>query len=74
MLAIFEIRPIDFDQGFTISRKGLPQISVRRLRLIDAIVHAALLGRDLDGEIRIFDTKGDLSEILPLPRTPALAD
>ena len=74
MACTFEIRPIGLGEGFSISCRRLFDEDQRRLRLIDAIVHAALLGRDLEGEIQIFDASGQLAEILPLPRTPALAD
>jgi hypothetical protein len=70
----FEIRPLGIGLGFSISCEGDLHEDARRLRLIDAIVHAVQLGRDLEGEIQIFDAAGKLAEVLPLPRTPALAD
>jgi len=53
---------------------GVLEEDARRLRLIDAIVHAVQLGRDLEGEIHIFDVSGRIAEVLPLPASPALAD
>lgn len=73
MSSTFDIRPLGLENGFSIASAHLDH-PARRRRLIDAIVYAVQLGRDLDGEIRIFDTSGKLAEILPLPRTPALAD
>jgi hypothetical protein len=63
----FQIRPISIEQGFYLSCEGIMRDQVRHPRLIDAIVHAAQLGRDLDGEIQIFDAQGFLAESLPLP-------
>jgi hypothetical protein len=74
MSRTFEIRPLSLEDGFSISCNGVLQENARRLRLIDAIVHAVQLGRDFEGSIQIFDASGKLSEVLPLPRTPALAD
>ena len=74
MPSTFEIRPLGVAEGFRISCKGVLDQDARRPRLIDAIVHAVQLGRDLEGEIQIFDAAGKLAEVLPLPRTPALAD
>lgn len=70
----FEIRPLGLDEGFSISCSGVLIEDARRLRLIDAIVHAVQLARDLDREIQIYDASGKLAEVLPLPWTPALAD
>jgi len=63
----FQIRPISIERGFYLSCAGILPDEVRHPRLIDAIVQAAQLGRDLDGEIQIFDSQGLLAETLPLP-------
>ena len=74
MRTTFKIQPLGLGNGFSISCEGVCAEDTRRLRLIDAIVHAVQLGRDRDGEIQIFDAAGKLAEVLPLPQIPALAD
>jgi len=65
----FEIRPISLEEGFHLRCEGVLGQDTRHSRLIDAIVQAAQLGRDLDGEIRIYDSLGLIAEVLPLPVT-----
>jgi hypothetical protein len=67
MSFIFQIRPVSLEKGFDLSCEGLLRDEVREPRLIDAIVHAVRLGRELDGEIQIFDVEGHVAEVLPLP-------
>lgn len=70
---VFQIRPVTPDEGFDLSCQGIFAGEVRHPRLIDAIVQAAQLGRDLDGEIHIYDSDGRVTEVLPLPsRSPAM--
>jgi hypothetical protein len=65
----FEIRPISLEEGFHLRCEEVLGQDARHSRLIDAIVHAAQLGRDRNGEIRIFDSSGRIAEVLPLPVT-----
>lgn len=67
MSFIFQIRPVSVEKGFDLSCEGLLKDELRESRLIDAIVHAGRLGRELDGEIQIFDVEGHVAEVLPLP-------
>lgn len=67
MSFIFQIRPVSLEKGFDLSCEGLLRDEVREPRLVDAIVHAVRLGRELDGEIQIFDVEGHVAEVLPLP-------
>ncbi len=67
MSFIFQIRPVSLEKGFDLSCEGLLKEDVREPRLIDAVVHAVQLGRELDGEIQIFDVEGCVAEVLPLP-------
>ena len=67
MSFIFQIRPVSLEKGFDLSCEGLLRDEVREPRLIDAIVHAVRLARELDGEIQIFDVEGHVAEVLPLP-------
>ena len=64
---IFQIRPVSLEKGFDLSCEGLLEHEVRKPRLIEAVDHAVQLGRDLDGEIQIFDVAGRVAEVLPLP-------
>ena len=69
---VFQIRPVTPDEGFDLSCQGVFASDVRHQRLIDAIVQAAQIGRDLNGEIHIYDSEGRVTAVLPLPgRTPA---
>jgi hypothetical protein len=70
---VFQIRPVTPDEGFDLSCQGIFASEVRHRRLIDAVVQAAQLGRDLNGEIHIYDCDGRVTEVLPLPsRAPAM--
>ena len=62
----FQIRPVSLEKGFELSCEGILAQPVRHRPLLNAIVHAAQLGRDLNGEIRIYDRKGRLVDTLPL--------
>lgn len=70
---IFQIRPLSLERGFLLSCEGVLEGELRFRRLADAIVHAAQMGRDLEGEIHIYDTSGRVAEALPLhPRVCAV--
>lgn len=62
----FQIRPLSLARGFELTCDGILPDAQNHPRLIEAIVQAAQLGRDLDGEIQIFDATGHLIEALPL--------
>ncbi|RYD75690.1 MAG: hypothetical protein EOP84_17910 [Verrucomicrobiaceae bacterium] len=62
----FQIRPLSLMRGFQLTCDGILPDAQNYPRLFEAIVQAAQLGRDLDGEIQIFDTTGHLIEALPL--------
>lgn len=68
---VFQIRPVAPDEGFDLSCQGVFASDVRHPRLIDAIVQAAQIGRDLSGEIHIYDCDGRVTEVLPLPGSSA---
>jgi hypothetical protein len=67
MSFLFQIRPISPEAGFDLLCEGVLSSGVRHSRLIDAVVHAVQLGREADGEIEIFDARGRVAEVLPLP-------
>ncbi len=62
----FQIRPLSLARGFELTCEGVLPSARNHSRLFEAIVQAAQLGRDLDGEIQIFDDAGHLIEVLPL--------
>jgi hypothetical protein len=64
---IFQIQPVSIERGFTLSCEGILDEPVLYTRFIDAVIHAAQLGRELDGEIHIFSPAGRVAEVLPLP-------
>ena len=66
MSFIFLIRPVSVEKGFDLSCEGVLRDDVRYRRLIDALGHALELGRNLDGEIRIFDVEGSVADVFPL--------
>lgn len=64
---VFQIRPVSLEKGFTLSCDGILEHQRSYRRLIEALRDAILLGRALEGEVRIFDVEGRIADILPLP-------
>ena len=62
----FQIRPLSLARGFELTCEGIIPSALHYPRLFEAMVQAAQLGRDLDGEIQLFDSAGHLLETLPL--------
>ena len=69
----FLIRPLSVERGFELQCDGMLREPLRFHRLIEAILAAAQIGQGLDAEIRIFDTEGEVAEVLELNRD-ALAE
>lgn len=67
MPLLFQIRPVSIQRGFTLCCEGILDEPVHHERFIDAIIHAAQLGRELDGEIHVFSPAGRVVEVLQLP-------
>lgn len=63
---IFRIRPLSMEEGFELACEGVLPSPVCLGRLYDAVIYALHLGRDLDGELHLFDTSGRLAERYPL--------
>lgn len=66
---VFQIRSISLSEGFEVNCDGVLDHPLRIRRLFEALAAAVHLGRDLAGEIRIFDVAGDVIEVLPLPNS-----
>jgi hypothetical protein len=62
----FLIQPIGLDAGFELSCEGILPDAIHHQRLIDAVIHAVQIGYHLDGQIHVFDSEGQLAEILPI--------
>ncbi|MES2570807.1 MAG: hypothetical protein V4710_12245 [Verrucomicrobiota bacterium] len=63
---VFHIRPLSIENGFTLDCEGVISNPLKRQRLYEAVITAAQIGKDLNGEIQIFDSVGSLAEVLPL--------
>lgn len=63
----FQIRPFSIEEGFSLSCEGILAEPLHQRKLINAIIEAVVIGRDLPGEIQIFDCSGTVVETLPLP-------
>ena len=62
----FQIRPSESESGYELSCDGVLPKSVHCDQLLHALMEAAQRGRDLNGDIQIFDGRGKLMEVLPL--------
>ncbi len=68
---VFQVHPCGIEEGFELSCEGILSDPLRVKRLYDAIIYALHLGRDLDGELQLFDSSGRLAETYPLnPELP----
>lgn len=68
---VFRIRPLSLEEGFELACDGILPSPMRLGRLYDAVIYALHLGRDLQGEMHLFDSAGRLAERYPLhPRLP----
>ncbi len=63
---VFSIRPLAVDKGFELACEGLIPEPLRVQRLIEAILAAAQIGQGRCAEIWIFNTAGEIAEILEL--------
>ncbi len=63
---IFKIHPRGIEQGFELSCEGILPQPLQVKRLYDAVIYALHLGRELEGELHLFDSNGRLAEIYPL--------
>lgn len=71
---VFVIRPLSLEKGFELECEGILPEPLRVHRLVEAILAAAQMGQGLDAEIRIFNTSGEVAEVLELngPKTGQL--
>ncbi len=68
---VFQIHPCGIEEGFELSCEGILPQPLPVQRLYDAVIYALHLGRDLEGELHLFDSSGRLAEIYPLhPELP----
>jgi hypothetical protein len=63
---LFLIRPLSVDQGFELECEGIIPAPLRVHRLIEAILAAAQIGQGVKAEIQIFNTEGEVVEVLEL--------
>ena len=71
---IFHIRPLSIEEGFEIDCEGVLRNPLKTDRLFEAVVKAAMLGRDLHAEIQILGLDGLPVEVLNLDSPLVLAD
>lgn len=68
---IFQIHPREIETGFALSCEGILAKPLQVKRLYDAIIYAMQIGRDLEGELHLFDSSGRLAEVYALhPELP----
>jgi hypothetical protein len=67
---VFSIRPLSVDKGFELACEGITREPLRVQRLIEAVLAAAQIGQGMKAEIRIFDTAGEVAEVLELNQPP----
>lgn len=65
-LFVFQVRTLGIEKGFELSCEGVLEHPLQPMRLIDAVVHATQLARHLRARIEIFDSYGELAEIIEL--------
>jgi hypothetical protein len=72
---VFLIRPLSVEKGFELECEGVLQEPMRVHRLIEAVIAAVQIGQGLDAEVQIFNTAGEIAEVLDLdgPKTGALS-
>jgi hypothetical protein len=63
----FRIQPLAAEGTFELSCEGLLRGRVIHRRLIDAIVQAVQMGREIGGTIQILDVEGNVADVLPMP-------
>jgi hypothetical protein len=69
---VFLIRPLSVEKGFELECDGILPEPMQVHRLIEAVIAAAQIGQGLCAEVQIFNTAGELAEVLELngPKTP----
>ena len=67
MSFVFQVRPVSLREGTALTCEGVLRDPVHHRRVIDAIIHAAQLGQQLEAEIHLFDADGKVVEVLPVP-------
>ena len=63
---IFLIRPLSVEKGFELECEGVMAAPFKVQRLIEAIIAAAQIGQGLDAEMHIFNSAGEVIEVLEL--------
>lgn len=63
---VFQIRTLSIEEGFELSCEGVLEHPVRPVRLIEAIICATQMAKDLRARIEIFDSCGVLVETIDL--------
>ena len=63
---IFLSRPLSVEKGFELECEGVMAQPLQVHRLIEAIIAAAQIGQGLDAEMHIFNSAGEVIEVLEL--------
>ena len=71
---VFQIRPLSVEKGFELECDGILPKPLRVHRLVEAIIASAQIGEGLNAEIQIFNTAGEVTEVMKFNRELVLAD
>jgi len=63
---IFLIRPLSVERGFELECEGVIATPMEFHRLFEAILAAGQIGQGLEAEVHIFNTEGEVIEVLEL--------
>jgi len=69
----FLIRPLSLESGFTLECEGILEEPLQFCRLFEAVLAAGQIGQDLDAEVKILNTEGQVAEILEMHSARELA-
>ena len=68
----FLIRPLSLESGFALECEGILAEPLQFCRLFEAVLAAAQIGQDLDAEVKILNTEGEVAEVLEMHGTREL--
>jgi hypothetical protein len=71
---VFQIRPLSVERGFALECEGILPKPLRVHRPIEAIIASVQIGQGLKAEVQIFNTAGEVTEVLELNRDLILED
>jgi len=63
---VFLIHPLSVERGFELECEGVMAAPMRFHRLFEAILAAGQIGQGLEAEVQIFNTAGEVIEVLEL--------